>query len=264
MMLLHVGSRGDEVKKIQEKLGLKADGIFGAGTEKAVKTWQAAHGLTADGIVGAATWGSMFANAPAGVQFDNLVGHVPEAVLSQIPECIEKFQINSALRLAHFLAQCGHESGGFQFTEENLNYSAEGLKRTFSKYFPGNLAASYARQPEKIASRVYGGRMGNGDEASKEGYIFRGRGYIQLTGKDNYRAFAQTVEDNIMHDPDLVASKYPLLSAAWFWHARSLNASADKGTSDAVVTEVTKKVNGGTMGLKDRIKHFKVLYALLA
>ena len=110
-MLLHVGSRGDEVKKIQEKLGLKADGIFGAGTEKAVKTWQAAHGLTADGIVGAATWGSMFTNAPAGVQFDNLVGHVPEAVLRQIPECIEKFQINSALRLAHFLAQCGHESG---------------------------------------------------------------------------------------------------------------------------------------------------------
>lgn len=278
-MLLQVGSRGDEVKKIQEKLGLKANGIFGAGTEKAVKTWQAAHGLTADGVVGAATWGTMFADAPAGeqalaggavhvgvtgVQLDNLVGHVPEVVLSQIPECIEKFQINSALRLAHFLAQCGHESGGFKFTEENLNYSAEGLKRTFPKYFPGNLAARYAWQPEKIASRVYGGRMGNGDEASKEGYTFRGRGYIQLTGKDNYRAFAQTVEDNIMHDPDLVASKYPLLSAAWFWHARALNASADKGASNAVVTEVTKKVNGGTMGLEERIKYFQVLYAVLA
>jgi putative chitinase len=140
---------------------------------------------------------------------------------------------------------------------EDLNYSAEGLKRTFPKYFPGNLAESYARQPEKIASRVYGGRMGNGDEASKEGYTFRGRGYIQLTGKDNYRAFAQTVEDSIMNDPDLVASKYPLLSAAWFWHARALNASGDKGASEAVVTEVTKKVNGGTMGLEERIKHFK-------
>ena len=278
-MLLHVGSRGDEVKKLQEKLGLKADGIFGAGTEKAVKTWQAAHDLTADGIVGSTTWGTMFADAPAGeqalagdtvhvevasVQLDNVVGHVPEAVLSQISECIEKFQINSALRLAHFLSQCAHESGGFKVKEENLNYSAEGLKRTFPKYFPGNLAESYARQPEKIASRVYGGRMGNGDEASQEGYTFRGRGYIQLTGKDNYRAFAQTVEDNIMNDPDLVASKYPLLSAAWFWHARALNASADKGASDAVVTEVTKKVNGGTMGLEERIKHFKVFYALLA
>jgi len=279
MMLLHVGSRGDEVKKIQEKLGLKADGIFGAGTEKAVKTWQAAHGLTADGIVGAATWGTMFAEAPAreqalaggavhvkvaGVNLDKLAGHVPEAVLSRIPECAEKFQINSALRLAHFLAQCAHESGGFKITQENLNYSAEGLKRTFPRYFPGNLAARYAWQPEKIASRVYGGRMGNGDEASKEGYTFRGRGYMQLTGKENYRAFAQTVEDNIMHEPDLVASKYPLLSAAWFWHARALNASADKGVSDAVVTEVTKKVNGGTMGVEERIKHFKVLYALLA
>ena len=278
-MLLHVGSRGDEVKKIQEKLGLKADGIFGAGTEKAVKTWQAAYGLTADGIVGAVTWGAMFADAPAGeqalaggavhvevagIQLDNLVGHVPEAVLSQISECIGKFQINSVLRLGHFLAQCRHESEGFNVKEENLNYSAEGLKRTFPKYFSGNLAESYARQPEKIASRVYGGRMGNGDEASKEGYTFRGRGYMQLTGKDNYRAFAQTVEDNIMDDPDLVASKYPLLSAAWFWHARNLNASADKGASDAVVTEVTKKVNGGTLGLKERIKHFKVLYALLA
>jgi putative chitinase len=279
MMFLHIGSRGDEVKKIQEKLGLKADGIFGARTEKAVKTWQAAHGLTADGIVGAATWGTMFTDAPAGeqelaggalqvevagVQLDNLVGHVPEVVLSQMSECIEKFQINSVLRLAHFLAQCAHESGGFKVKEENLNYSARGLKGTFPKYFPGNLAESYAWQPEKIASRVYGGRMGNGDEASKEGYIFRGRGYMQLTGKDNYRAFAQTVEDNIMNDPDLVASKYPLLSAAWFWHIRALNASADKGASDAVVTEVTKKVNGGTLGLEERIKHFKVFYGLLA
>jgi len=220
----------------------------------------------------------MFADAPAvqpvlaggalhveavGVQLDNLVGYVPEAVLSQLSECIEKFQINSALRLAHFLSQCSHESGGFKVKEENLNYSAEGLKRTFPKYFPGNLAESYARQPEKIASRVYGGRMGNGDEASKEGYTFRGRGYIQLTGKDNYRAFAQAIGDNIMRDPDLVASKYPLLSAAWFWHARDLNTSADKGASDAVVTEVTKKVNGGIMGLKERIKYFKIFYALL-
>ena len=278
-MALQVGSRGDDVKKIQEKLGLHADGIFGAGTEKAVKTWQAAHGVTADGIVGAVTWGAMFAEVPAGepalaggavpvqvagVSLDTLAGHVPEAVLRQIPECAEKFQINSPLRLAHFLAQCAHESGDFKVTQENLHYSAEGLKKIFAKYFPGNLAESYARQPEKIASRVYGGRMGNGDEASKEGYTFRGRGYIQLTGKDNYRKFAHTVEDDIMHDPDLVASKYPLLSAAWFWHERALNAVADQGASDAVVTAITHKVNGGTTGLAERIKHFKTFHALLA
>ena len=168
------------------------------------------------------------------------------------------------MRLAHFLAQCAHESRNFELTQENLNYSATGLKSTFSKYFPGDLADSYARKKEKIGSRVYGGRMGNGDEASKEGYRYRGRGYIQLTGKDNYRAFDRTAEDDIVNNPDLVASKYPLLSAAWFWDSNKLNASADKGASDAVVTAVTKKVNGGTNGLADRIKHFKAFYALLS
>jgi putative chitinase len=126
------------------------------------------------------------------------------------------------------------------------------------------LADSYARQPEKIASRVYGGRMGNGDEASKEGYKYRGRGYIQLTGKDNYSKFAQTVNDDILNNPDLVASKYPLLSAAWFWNTRLLNQLADEGSSDDVVTKITKKVNGGVIGLDDRIKHFKNYFLLLA
>ncbi|WP_292926465.1 glycoside hydrolase family 19 protein [Nitrosomonas sp.] len=126
------------------------------------------------------------------------------------------------------------------------------------------MADSYARQPEKIASRVYGGRMGNGDEASKEGYKYRGRGYIQLTGKDNYSKFAQTVSDDILNNPDLVASKYPLLSAAWFWNTRLLNQLADEGSSDDVVTKITKKVNGGVIGLDDRIKHFKNYFPLLA
>ena len=200
----------------------------------------------------------------AGVRLDTLAAHVPEAVLSQIPACAEKFQINSSLRLAHFLAQCAHESGGFQVTQENLNYSAEGLQRTWPSRFPGNLAEVYARQPEKIASRVYGGRLGNGDEAGKDGYKFRGRGYIQLTGKENYRKFAQTVADDILNNPDLVASKYPLLSAAWFWHNKSLNATADKGASHAVVTDITRSVNGGTNGLEKRIQYFQTFHALLA
>ncbi len=163
----------------------------------------------------------------SGLLLDMLVNHVPDAVINKIYGCSEKYQINSPLRLAHFLAQCSHESGGFKITQENLNYSAAGLKKVFSKYFPGNLADSYAKQPERIASRVYTNRMCNGDEASKDGYRFRGRGYIQLTGKDNYRAFNTTVEDNILNEPDLVASKYPLLSAARFWQSRSLNFLAD-------------------------------------
>ena len=196
---------------------------------------------------------------------DKLKGHVPDTVIAQIPDVAAKFQINTPLRLAHFLAQCGHESGGFKHTNENLNYSADGLKKIFPKYFAqAGLAESYARQPEKIASRVYGGRMGNGDESTKEGYKFRGRGYIQLTGKSNYSEFDKFVNEDILANPDLVATQYPLLSAAWFFHKNGLNAIADKGADDATVTSVTKRVNGGTIGLPDRIKHFKEYYSLLA
>lgn len=197
------------------------------------------------------------------LSIDGLKTHIPDTVLDQIPDCAEKFAINTPLRLAHFLAQCAHESMDFKAREENLNYSADGLRKTFPEYFPDNLADSYARQPEKIASLVYGGRMGNGNEASKEGYKYRGRGYIQLTGKDNYSKFAQTVNDDILNNPDLVASKYPLLSAAWFWNTRLLNQLADEGSSDDVVKKITKKVNGGYNGLEDRIKHFKNYYPLL-
>lgn len=293
-MLLKVGSKGDDVKKVQEKLGLTADGIFGAGTSKAVKDWQKANGLAADGLVGDGTWSKMFAVIAArdedgnfvdddgnpieidsaedvlviddvsGLNLNNLKGKVPDGVIAQIPECAAKFQINTPLRLAHFLAQCGHESAGFKATQENLNYSAAGLNKIFGKYFRTVNAASYARQPEKIASRVYANRMGNGDEASKEGYKYRGRGYIQLTGKDNYRAFNDSVDDDVISNPDLVSSKYALLSAAWYWNSRSLNNTADQGATDAAVMAVTKKVNGGTIGLADRIKHFKEYYALLA
>jgi putative chitinase len=195
---------------------------------------------------------------------DKLKGHIPDTVIAQIPDVAAKFGINTPLRLAHFLAQCGHESGGFKLTNENLNYSADGLKKIFPKYFAqAGLAESYARQPEKIASRVYGGRMGNGDESTKEGFKFRGRGYIQLTGKSNYSEFDKFVDDDILANPDLVATKYPLLSAAWFFHKNGLNAIADKGANDATVTAVTKRVNGGTIGLPDRIKHFKEYYSLL-
>ena len=277
-MLLKVGSQGEDVKKLQAKLGLNADGIFGNGTAAKVKEWQAANGLTADGIVGEGTWGKMFGTTeqptqvikedvviPTSSEFklQNLKGHIPDAVIAQIPETAKKFNITNPLRLAHFLAQCGHESGGFKAVSENLNYSADGLKKIFGKYFPGNLNESYARQPEKIASRVYGGRMGNGDESTGEGFKFRGRGYIQLTGKNNYTNFAKFIGEDTVSNPDLVATKYPLASAAFFFDSNKLWSICDKGADVATVTAVTKRVNGGTIGLPDRIKHFNEYYNLL-
>jgi len=199
------------------------------------------------------------------MNLDKLKGYLPETVIAQLPDTIAKFELNTPLRLAHFLAQAGHESGGFKLVNENLNYGAKGLLGIFKKYFPTEEKAKlYERKPEKIANLVYGSRMGNGAETTGEGYKFRGRGYIQLTGKDNYKAFDAVVTESIVDNPDLVATKYPLLSAAWFFHKNSLHKIADKGATDAVITEVTKRVNGGTIGLPDRIKHFKEYYALLA
>ena len=276
-MLLKIGSKGEDVKKLQAKLGTTADGSFGPGTEKLVKEWQASNGLTADGIVGDGTWSKMFPTTqpvqvvkedvviPTSSEFklQNLKGHVPDAVITQIPDTAKKFNITNPLRLAHFLAQCGHESGGFKSVSENLNYSADGLKKIFGKYFPGNLNESYAKQPEKIASRVYGSRMGNGDESTGEGFKFRGRGYIQLTGKQNYTNFAKFIGEDTVSNPDLVATKYPLASAAFFFDSNKLWSICDKGSDVATVTAVTKRVNGGTIGLPDRIKHFNEYYNLL-
>jgi putative chitinase len=198
------------------------------------------------------------------MDINKLKGHIPDAVITQLPDTIAKFELNTPLRLAHFLAQAGHESGGFKAVNENLNYGAKGLLSIFKKYFPTEEKAKlYERNPSKIANLVYGGRMGNGPEGSGEGFKFRGRGYIQLTGKDNYKAFDAVVTESIIDNPDLVATKYPLLSAAWFFHKNGLHKIADKGATDAVVTEVTKRVNGGTIGLADRIKHFKEYYGLL-
>ena len=281
-MLLKIGSKGEDVKKLQSKLGLGADGIFGSGTADAVKKWQSANGLGADGIVGDGTWSKMFGgetikedkiiiptvvniSSVGGLKIDKLKGHIPDSVIAQIPETAAKFNITNNLRLAHFLAQCGHESGGFRLTKENLNYSAKGLKGIFAKYFKeAGLAEQYERKPEKIANRVYGGRMGNGPESSGDGSKYCGRGYIQLTGKDNYVAFGKSINEDMTANPEKVSTHYPLLSAAWFFTKNGLHKMADGGATDAVVTQITKRVNGGTIGLPDRIKHFKEYYNLLA
>ena len=194
---------------------------------------------------------------------DKLKGVIPESILSQIPETAKKFNIITPLRLAHFLSQCAHESGNFTVFKENLNYSAEGLKKTFGKYFPGNLNESYAKKPDKIANRVYGNRMGNGDESSGDGYKYSGRGAIQLTGKDNYAAFDKYVDDDILNIPSLVATKYPLMSAAFFFEKNKLWTICDKGSNTATITSLTKRINGGTNGLNDRIQKFNKFYNLL-
>ena len=281
-MLLKRGDNNESVKQLQTKLGLEAIGNYGPKTEDAVKAFQTKNGLTPDGIVGNTTWNKIMgiteAEAPiasvvvstpiasvGGLKLDKLKGHIPDVVIAMIPDTAAKFEINTPLRLAHFLAQCGHESGGFKATQENLNYSAKGLAGIFKKYFPTEAAAApYARQPQKIASKVYGGRMGNGPESTGEGYKFRGRGYIQLTGKENYTAFGKSIGEDMVANPDMVASTYALLSAAWFFSKNGLHKIADEGASDLVVTKITKRVNGGTIGLPDRIKHFKEYYHLLA
>lgn len=178
---------------------------------------------------------------------------IPDSVKAQLPEVINTFQINTPLRLAHFLAQTHHESGGFKFTKENMNYSAQGLLKIFKKYFTAEQANAYAKKPQAIANRVYANRMGNGNEASGDGYKYKGSGFIQLTGKSNYEEFDKFVKDDIINNPDLVATKYPLLSAGFFWNKNNINKLADV---DNNVSKITKVINGGQIGLAERTALF--------
>lgn len=197
------------------------------------------------------------------LDFSKLKGHVPDNIYEGLLLVTIDFKINSILRLAHFLSQCSYESAEFRLVEEGLNYSKEGLLRVFPKYFNDELASSLARKPKLIASRVYANRMGNGDEVSQDGWKYRGRGYIQLTGKSNYKSFDSVCNDNIVDNPDLVAIKYPLVSAGWFWQNHKLNEIADKGIDTEVVSKITKVINGGTNGLSDRIILFNKYLGIL-
>jgi putative chitinase len=184
------------------------------------------------------------------MNLDNL--SVPSKVKQELWPVMSKFRINTIERLAHFLAQCHHESGGFTKVRENLNYSEKALLKTFPKYFKGKDPKPYVKNPEALANYVYANRGENGSEASGDGWRHRGRGYIQLTLKGNYRAFDAFVDEDILANPDLVATKYPLLSAAWFWDVNRISNLADAGTDFDDITRVTKKVNGGHNGLHER------------
>jgi len=265
--MLKIGSKGNLVKQLQEKLGVTADGDFGPMTEKSLKEWQTKNGLISDGVAGPITLSKMGIEIPTikkeDLKLDKLKGQIPNAVISEIAMIADKFGIITNLRLCHFLAQCSTESGNFKLTLENLNYSTSGLMKIFPGYFPGNLAESYAHQPEKIASRVYGSRMGNGDETSKEGWKFRGRGFLQVTGKQNYQILGDFLNVDLVSNPDLVATTYPLSSAAHFFYKNNLWPICDEGLSEEVVTRVSRRVNGGDNGLQHRKSEFKRFEKLL-
>jgi putative chitinase len=192
-----------------------------------------------------------------------LITTLPKQVIDELPSVIETFKIDKPLVLAHFLAQCAHESGNFKYVRENLNYSAQGLLKTFPRYFSKDTAEIAARKPEVIANIVYSNRMGNGDRLSGEGWKFRGRGYIQLTGKNNYKAFGEYINQDLLTSPDLVATKYPLMSAAWFFEITKLWATAAKGSDEETIKLLTRRINGGFNGLADRISKTKLFTSIL-
>jgi putative chitinase len=241
-MLLKNGSNNEDVKKIQRLLGLKDDGNFGDKTEIAVKKWQKENGLKDDGIVGDTTWDKMFPKLVIvnKIDIDNsdlnlskLKGAIPDNVLAQIPETAKRYNITTILRLAHFLAQCAHESGNFKWVVEFAS------------------------------GKAYEGRKDLGNTEPGDGVKFKGRGYIQLTGRANYTKFSAFCGEDCVTNPDLVATKYPMMSASYFFNNVKLWPICDKGSDVATITAVTRKVNGGTNGLDDRIKYFNKFYKLL-
>ena len=189
-------------------------------------------------------------------QLQSIIGNNPnldgwhEALSNVLPE----YEINTPERVSAFIAQCTHESGGFKRLKENLNYKWESLRKVFPKYFPTDeLAQEYAHKPEQIANRVYGGRMGNGDESSGDGFRYCGRGLIQLTGRNNYTKFAESIGMAVEEVPALLETfEGAVKSACWFWKTNNLNQYADAGD----ILTMTKRINGGTIGLEDRIKHY--------
>lgn len=267
MPTLSKGSKGDDVKRLQTLLGLTADGVFGSKTEAAVIAWQQAHSISpANGVVGAVTYIKMglVQGVPAALNLKALIGTVPEPVLSAVIDVAATYGITTNLRLAHLLAQCYVESGNFKRVEENLNYSASRLVAVFPKKFTQETAQAYAGQPEKIANYIYANINGNGNEASGDGWRFRGRGYIQLTGRAIYQSFKEGSGVDVITNPDLVASTYPFASAANFFNRTAkVWPVADKGASSDTVKAVTKKVNVALLGLDDRTSMFKKYYALL-
>ncbi len=189
---------------------------------------------------------------------------LPIKMYQELPEIMAKFQINTIFCISHFLGQAAHESSNFTKLVENMNYSSDRLRVVFPKYFNEVGAILYANRPEAIGSRVYASRMGNGNEVSKEGFKFRGRGVLHITGKSNYLAFNKFVSNvDLIKNPDLVASTFALTSGAWFWLTNNINPIADKGMTLEVSKQITKKIQGGSLGANERFELFNKFYNIL-
>jgi putative chitinase len=242
-MLLKLGSTGNDVKLLQEKLGLKSDGDFGPNTEKSVKEWQKKNGLKVDGIIGDVSWSKLnkkeeiIIDTSSPLSFINKIkGHIPDSVFQQIPSTCAAFNIITPLRLAHFLSQCSHESGNFKYTKELGDDS----------YF-----------------QKYEGRKALGNTQPGDGSKFKGRGFIQLTGRVNYEKFSKFCGEDCVSNPDLVSTKYPMLSAAYFFDKNKLWSICDRGSDNETVKLLTKRINGGLNGLEDRQKKFDKIWNVL-
>ena len=290
MSVLKQGSSGSNVTALQTKLkdlGFDPNGVdgnFGPGTASALIAYQTSKGLSADGIDGPETLaalgldGSSSSGGPSGaasadtgggagngavantggLNLAGLTGLLPASVIAQIPETAQKFGITTNLRLAHFLAQCALESKKFTDTQEDLNYSAKRMLEVFPKHFKNVDRAPYVNNPVRFANRVYANRMDNGDETSGDGFRFHGRGYIQLTGRKNYTSFTKFVGEDCVGNPDLVATKYPLASAGFYFKSNNIWPVCDRGTSDATVRAVSTRVNGeNPHAVPERITFFK-------
>lgn len=275
-MILQVGSKGDAVKSLQSILNITPDGIFGEDTKHCVCVWQSDNGHPITGEVTNEMWNELFpsdigTDAPViiststeNLDLSKLKGIIPDHKIAELPEVIKTFNINSKCKLAHFLAQASHESWGFTKNEENLNYSEEGLCKIFHDYFLElGKAAQYAHQPEKIANHVYANKLGNSTEESGDGFKFRGRGDMETTGKYNYGKFGEFIKEDLITNPDLVASKYSLAAAAYFFTQRKIWDICDRGVSTSVIEAVTAKVNAQLIGLAERTELLIKIYNAL-
>lgn len=275
-MSIKIGDTGDNVKRLQARLDITEDGVFGEGTEAAVKAYQRVNNLVPDGIVGNYIWTKLFSDNTTMYAtkynvytvksvLDNFFSiTIPLAIRNKLPEVCIKYEINTPLRLAHFLAQCDVGSATFTKLEENLNYSGVRLYQVFKTHFKNQTEAnSFAKQPQRIANRVYSNRNGNGSEESGDGWLYRGRGLIATTGKYNYGRLMKALDVDFISRPELVATDYCVEAAAYFFKSKFILRVCDIGADIETVKKVTKLVNGGYEGLDVRLSDFNKYYNTL-
>ena len=267
-MLLKIGSIGDDVKKLQSFFNLIPDGDFGIKTDNAVKDWQIKNGLISDGIVGDIMWNKIFSNIDI---YSKLSGHIPNKIYVLIKDAFSKYEVNTVYRISHFLGQLTHESGDFSIKTESLYYTTpQRIVDIWPSRFNLNgssgkkNANEYIKNEEKLASAVYEGRMGN--IKPNDGFIFRGAGFLQLTGKEAFIDYAKYIKKDVEETATLIRSDdyWALDCGLWEYCINmKLNKIADGGISEDIIKKITKTINGGYIGIEDRIKRVNKFYNIL-